>query len=43
MDSIKSTLLYHDFVFIVGYIKFPIYIVANDESKFMPICFIRNM
>lgn len=43
MDSIKSTLLCHGFVFIVGYMKFPIYIVTNDVTESMMICFIRNM
>lgn len=33
MNSIKSILLHHDFDFIVGYIKFSIYIVTNDVTK----------
>lgn len=43
MESLKSTLPCHGFVFIVGYIKFSIYIVTHDAAKSMMICFVRNV
>lgn len=42
MNSIKNTLLYHSYDFIVGYINFLIYIVTNYVTKPMLLCFIRN-
>lgn len=42
MNSIKNTLLYHSYDFIVGYTNFLIYIVTNYVTKPMLLCFIRN-